>query len=155
MTIFDALKKDHDELKLLLAKIDSKKDAPDFQEQFDKMRALFVVHSRAEEDTFYAELEEFDELEERAERAIEEHQEVEALLNGLGAGELGSAEWSQAFAEMREGLLRHIRDEEGELFKHATSVLRESDLERMARAFAAERERLISEEAPTVAQKRA
>jgi hemerythrin superfamily protein len=155
MTIFDALKKDHDELKLLLAKIDSKKDAPDFTEQFDKLRALVVVHSRAEEDTFYAELEEFDEIEERAERATEEHQEVEALLNELGAGDLGSAEWRQTFAEMREALLRHIRDEESELFKEAASVLQETDLERMARAFAAERDRLINEEAPGLSQKRA
>ncbi len=155
MTIFDALKKDHDELKQLLAKLDTKKDAPDFADQFARLKTLVIVHARAEEDTFYAELEEFDALEEHAERAIGEHEAVEAMLGELSAGELGSTAWRLTFAEMREALLRHIRDEEHELFAQARAVLREADLERISRAFFAERDRLVGGATPAPVKRRA
>lgn len=155
MMIFDALKRDHDEIKQLIAKIDSKKDAPDFDERFARLTALVVVHARAEEDTFYAELEEVDGLEERVERAAEEHQAVEALLGELGAGDLASAMWRQRFAEMRDALLRHIREEEGEVFGQARGALQDADLDRIGRAFSAERERLLREVGPIEMRRRA
>jgi hemerythrin superfamily protein len=152
MSIFDALKRDHDEIKQLFARIDGRLEAAELGRVFARARTMVVVHSRAEEDSFYCELEEFDETEEPAERNTEEHQRIETMLDELSAGELGSAEWQRAFATMKELLLRHFASEESELFAQAKALLDAKDLARAERTYAAERERLLNEAPPVLAK---
>jgi hemerythrin superfamily protein len=143
MTIFDALKHDHDTIKALLSQIESDQAAI-AQGQFEALKALVIAHSRAEEDMFYSELEEFDATEARVEHSVEEHQTIESMLNALDEGAVGSP----TFEAVKAILLHHIREEEDELFKQAKTLLTESDLARMGAAFAAEKQRLLDAKAP-------
>jgi hemerythrin superfamily protein len=145
MTILDALKHDHDAIKRLLARLDARASSRELRELFDQIRRAVIAHAHAEEDTFYAALEEIEATEALAEHGLEEHAAVAAMLEALAGGELGAPPWHQAFAEIKALLLAHMREEEAEVFRRAVAVLGASDLERIGRAFAAERARLIDQ----------
>jgi hypothetical protein len=155
MTIFDALKRDHEGVRAGLADVERASDSDILAARFGALHALLLAHMRAEEDTFYAALEAIDETEERAEAAVDEHDAVEAMLAELGALEIGSAAWRAAFDAMRTALLKHFAEEERALFRAARGVLDETTLERLADAFLAERQRLLDGAAPALAQKSA
>jgi hemerythrin superfamily protein len=133
MSIFDALKKDHDQIKGMIIQIEEKMGIGDIENLFEEFKATVLIHSRAEEDSFYSEL--------------EEHQEVELMLGELDPGDAAAQEWRDTFSQIKADLLEHIHTEETELFRQAASLLAEDDLERLANSFMAERERLFQQEA--------
>lgn len=147
MSIFDALKKDHDQIREMITQIEERLGSGNIGDLFGEFKTTVLIHSRAEEDSFYSELEEFEESESRVEQSIEEHQEIELMLGELDADEAAAPEWRDTFSQIKADLLEHIHTEETELFRQAASLLAEDDLERLANSFMAERERLLQQEA--------
>jgi hypothetical protein len=150
MTIFDVLAQDHESLRVLLAKVDETAAAMSLEALFHEIRIEVLIHTRAEEDTFYAALEAIDATEERAERAVDEHEAVEALLALLDTIDVGTVGWHAAFGRMREALLQHMAGEESGLFDAARAVLDDTAQRRLASAFQAERQRLLDAGASVV-----
>jgi hemerythrin superfamily protein len=149
MIIFDLLKKDHDEVRDILDKIekDLRDDAGAAASLFAGLRPIVLAHAKAEEEVFYSVLEDHDQTEEMAEQAEDEHARVEEMLEQLGEEEPGDGAWQMIFEQMAQALRQHIRDEEGEMFRAAGAVLGEADLEAMGEAFAKRRQRAIGGEA--------
>lgn len=148
MTIFDVLKKDHDEVKDILDKIDKniRGDGGQCQALFAQLKPMVLAHSRAEEEVFYSVLEEHDLTEELAEHAEDEHAEVEEMLEQMDEDEPGEASWRMVFDQMAAALRHHIQQEESEMFRKAREVLGEQDLQSMAEAFAQRKQRVLSGE---------
>lgn len=148
MTIFDVLKKDHDEVKDILDKID--KDLRANGEQcgalFDRLKPMVVAHSRAEEEVFYSVLEEHDLTEDLAEQAEDEQAEIEEMLDQMGEDDPGEASWRMLFEQMAKALRHHIQQEESEMFRKAREVLGEQELIGMADAFAQRKQRVLAGE---------
>jgi hemerythrin superfamily protein len=148
MTIFDLLKKDHDEIKDILDKIDAdlRQDGNEVGALFERLRPAVLAHAKAEEEVFYSVLEDHDQTEEMAEQAEDEHQEVEEMLEQMREEEPGDGTWRMIFQQAALALRDHIKEEEGEMFRAAGAVLGEPDLDAMAEAFAKHRERALSGE---------
>ena len=146
MTIFDVLKKDHDEVKDILDKIDKdlRADGEQCAALFAALKPMVLAHSRAEEEVFYSVLEEHDQTEDLAERAEDEHAEVEEMLEQMGEEEPGEAGWRMVFDQMAAALRHHIRQEESEMFRKAREVLGEQDLQGLADAFTQRKQRVLS-----------
>ena len=151
MNIFDLLRKDHEEIKDILDKIDADlhQDGAALSALFARLRSAVLAHAKAEEEVFYSVLEDHDQTEELAEHAEDEHQEVEEMLEQMSAEAPGDASWRMTFEHAARALRRHIREEESAMFRAARLVLGEPDLEAMSEAFAKRRERAgSSEETP-------
>jgi hemerythrin superfamily protein len=148
MTIFDVLKKDHDEIKDILDKIekDIRGNSGQCQALFAKLKPMVLAHSRAEEEVFYSVLEEHDQTEELAEHAEDEHAEAEEMLEQMDEEEAGEASWRMVFDQLAAALRHHIQQEEGEMFRKAREVLGEQDLESMGEAFVERKQRVLSGE---------
>jgi hypothetical protein len=159
MTIFAVLEQDHASLRALLSKVDEARDGIGqggaLEALFHEIRIVVLVHTRAEEDTFYAALQAIDATEEGAEHAVDEHETIEALLAVLDTLEVGAPEWRAAYARLHAALLHHIEGEEGALFAAARAVLDDAAQHRLARAFEAERQRLLDDGATMVVRKTA
>jgi hypothetical protein len=88
-------------------------------------RQELLAHSKCEEREFYTVLQRNDEISDKIEHAYEEHAEVEEGLQELSDMEEEDEEWMSKFAELREDLEHHIKEEEGELFPKAREILGE------------------------------
>ena len=148
MTIFDVLKKDHDEVKDILDKIDKdiRADGSQCAALFAKLKPMVLAHSRAEEEVFYSVLEEHDQTEDLAEHAEDEHAEVEEMLEQMGEDDAGEAGWRMVFDQMAASLRHHIQQEESEMFRKAREVLGEQELQSLGDAFSQRKERVLSGE---------
>jgi len=147
MNIFDLLKKDHDEIKGILAKIDRDlHGGANGVVLFAPLRSAVLAHAKAEEEVFYSVLEDHDHTEELAEQSEDEHGEIEDLLTQMNEGLVGDAPWRVMFEHMAQTLRAHFKHEESDMFRAARTVLGETDLEAMGEAFVTRKARVLSGE---------
>ncbi len=136
MNIYEALTKDHDELKPLLDQLVATSEHNESTKQLlDQIREALVPHSRAEEAVFYNALREIPATKEIVGHSFREHKEAEAILMALRGLEKISIEWTGAARKLREALLHHIADEQGRVFPAARQVLFDEEARQMAVAF--------------------
>jgi hypothetical protein len=71
------------------------------------------VHASAEETIFYpALLTEVDDAEDDTEHAVKDHNEIRETTQAVGAHEVGSDAWWDAFRTAREATAEHLEEEE-------------------------------------------
>jgi hypothetical protein len=140
MTILNALKTDHDDFKNMLKAILAAKVARKRLELFARFKSELIAHSRAEEETFYRPLEMTEEGKTEALEGTVEHGVVDRLLADLAAARHPEAEtWVARCTVLQELLEHHIEEEEGDFFKIARELFDQASLEKMGKAFAAEK----------------
>ncbi len=142
MDIFEALQRDHEEVKRLLERLaDTTEGAVKTREDvFGKLRAQLTAHSRAEESVFYKRLEEDEAARDLALEGEEEHHMVDKLLDEMAAMDVGKEQWTAKLNVLSEQVGHHIQEEENELFKKARKVLGGEAAE-LAEAFQQEKKR--------------
>ena len=136
MLIYDALKKDHEKLKPLLAELvrqENGKKSP--TALIAKIRDELIPHSRAEEAVFYNSLRTIDGAGGLVAHGYMEHMEAEAMLRTLQAIDLVDMKWTALAQIFKDGIEHHIQEEESDIFAAAKVVLAEEEAEMMAEAF--------------------
>lgn len=136
MDIYQALINDHEALRPLLDQLvtASEMDA-DTDYLLDRIENLLIPHSRAEEAVFYNSLREIDAGKELVAHSYAEHMKAEAVLRTLQGLEKLNIEWDAAAKKLREGLLHHMAEEEGEIFPKARQMFFEIEAQQMVPAF--------------------
>lgn len=135
--IFDALKQDHDQHRLLLQKLSDAKGENDRRAKlFDQFRTEVTAHAAAEEETLYATMLSRPDLREDAQHSVSEHKEIDDYLDEMNDLEAGSAEWEATFEKMKKRYLHHIDEEEEEMFPDAAKELTSSEEQALANRFA-------------------
>jgi len=137
MLIYDVLKNDHDELKVLLDRLVHSADADEKTRGriIEQIRDQLVPHARAEEAVFYNSLRTIDEAKELVSEGYQEHMEAETLLRTLQAMEGVNADWTKTAQKLKDAVEHHIEEEEGEIFDAAKQLLAVEEAEMMAQAF--------------------
>ncbi|MEK7357991.1 MAG: hemerythrin domain-containing protein [Bdellovibrionota bacterium] len=137
MTIYDALKKDHETVKALLERLVGSADADKEtrNQLIAKIRDELVPHSRAEEAVFYNSLREIDETKDLVAHGYQEHMMAEGLLRTLQVAEKVDIGWQQTARKLQDALLHHIENEEGKIFAAAKRVLAPEEAEAFGEAF--------------------
>lgn len=146
MDIYSLLKQDHQRVRSLFEQIDTVEagDGATRDRLFDALKRELTIHKEAEEGTFYAALSTLPEISDRIEEALEEHADVEELLQELEQLDSGSAAFAMQLGELREEVDHHVGEEETEIFSRAQDLLTEEQADRIAREMQALKERLIS-----------
>jgi hemerythrin superfamily protein len=143
MTILNALKADHDEVKSMLKTILATKDGKKRGQLFEGFKFKLTAHSRAEEKVFYRALEKTEEGKTEALEGTVEHDVVDRLLADLAAARQPESEtWTARCSVLQELLEHHIEEEEGDLFKTARKLFDRAALEKMGKDFASEKSQI-------------
>jgi len=137
MTIYEALKKDHDEMKELLGELVmiEDHDEEDRELLLNKIRDELIPHSRAEESVFYNSLRLLDAAKDIVMHRYQEHMEAEALLRKLEARRDIDQEWTETAKQLKKAVEQHIEEEEGRVFAVAQELFTREEAFMMGEAF--------------------
>lgn len=124
MTIYKALKEDHDRHRDLLARIAETEGASDKRRKLWREFYYEVgAHAAAEEESFYAPLMEHENGQPMGRHSVAEHKELDDILQELQEMDFSSPGWLTRFKTLRHRYEHHIEEEEEEVFEVAKQVL--------------------------------
>ncbi|GGW60783.1 hemerythrin HHE cation binding domain-containing protein [Winogradskyella epiphytica] len=133
MTIYEAIRKDHDIQRNLLDKlVDTSGDTKTRQELFKELRKELTLHANAEERHFYKPLIPTDMMQEHARHGIAEHHEIDELIEQLEETEMDSSGWLKIAKNLKEKVEHHLEDEEHTFFQLSGKILSEKEKEDLA-----------------------
>jgi len=103
---------------------------------FDRIKTELELHAAAEEQTFYAALEEASRkarVEDRVVHAKADHDEIRDLLAYLSTESIAGPYWMEKFGELKHAVEHHVKEEEGEIFAKARNLLSADQADQLAR----------------------
>ncbi len=136
MNIFEALRKDHDEQRALLARLaDTSGDTENRRNLFHQLKEALELHADAEERYFYVPLIDSDKTQEKARHGIAEHHEIDEFIEQLEQTEMDSPSWLKIAKDLKERVEHHLAEEEQEVFQMAGKVLTENQKTDLAKEY--------------------
>jgi hemerythrin-like domain-containing protein len=131
MNALTLLKRDHDEVKRMLATLDgtTERAVKTREAIFTKLRSELEVHETIEEDIFYPALKDHPKTKDIALEGYEEHHVVDTVMGEMVDLAVSDETWTAKFTVMKENLEHHIEEEETEMFKQARQVFDEEELD--------------------------
>ena len=138
---FQILKKDHKELKGILAQLEETGNKSKKRDElFQKVKEELVPHMKAEEITFYPPLlAAKKDAREVALEGVEEHHVSEMVFKELEKMPKDQDQWAAKLSVFKELLEHHIKEEEGTIFKTAEKVLSQTKLQNILKQFVEEK----------------
>ncbi len=133
--IFADLKKDHDNHRALLARIDGTTDKGGLEMLFIEFRTEVTAHAAAEEESLYSTMLAKPDLRGEAQHSVSEHKEIEDYMEEMADHDAGSVKWNAIYAQLRKRYLHHITEEEEEMFPEAAEGLSAEEEKRLATVF--------------------
>lgn len=116
------LKKDHGAVKRLFNEFgrSTARAQRKRQQLRDRIVAELELHTQLEERIFYPALEGI--LAELVQEARKEHEEAKELIQEIRGMEPGSNEIKERVNELKQAILHHVKEEEGEMFPQARQL---------------------------------
>lgn len=133
--IFRQLADEHTEVETRMQRVAGTIEIPIRQELFPGIRRSLLDHAQDEEAVFYACLQQHRELHDLVARSLEEHAEMEKLLNRLDVKDKSTRQWGDLFAELVQAVQHHVTREETELFPAARDLLGAEQAWRLAERY--------------------
>ena len=133
MNALSLLKRDHDEVKKMLATLDetTERAIKTRGETFTKLRSELDIHETIEEEIFYPALKDHPKTKDIALEGYEEHHVVDTVMGEMLGLDVSDETWTAKFTVMKENLEHHIEEEETEMFKQARQVCDEAELQEL------------------------
>ena len=141
MTLFEALRGDHDTQRTLLdllVKTEGNSEGRD--ELFHKVKAELQHHAAAEERALYIPMMEHDATQEKARHSIAEHHEIDELIEALEGTDYSSPGWLASAQKLPHLVTHHLDEEEQEVFQAAGRVLGDDQKQDLAAVYRRERD---------------
>lgn len=142
MTIFDALRDDHQKQRTLIETLlKTHGDSDGRQELYARLKRELEAHAAAEERYFYVPLMEQDLTQEKARHSVAEHKELDDFVERLDDLDMSGPQWIQTARELGERLTHHLDEEEHEVFQLAGKALSDAEKTALADDYRADMER--------------
>ena len=133
MTLFEALREDHDTQRTLLGLlIKTHGDSDGREELFEKVKKALTSHAAAEERALYMPMMELDMTQEKARHSVAEHHEIDELVEELEDTDFSSPGWLAAARKLHDLVTHHLDEEEQEVFQLAGRALSDDAKARLA-----------------------
>ncbi len=140
--IFRHLAGEHGEVATLLARVAASSEDIEIRgELFPEIRKSLLAHAKAEEKEFYEPLRGFSRTASMIPQALEEHRQIEQLLEQLHGQSFTSATWFGTFQTLCTAVEAHVEREENELFVAAKEVLDSDRAKQMEESYERTEER--------------
>jgi len=146
MIIYDELKKDHDQVKEMMTRIEglSPHASASKMKLFQEMKAALTAHSRAEEKVLYDAMKREKGAHVSALEGYEEHHVADVLMREISRLSPGNEKWAAKFTVLKENVEHHVQEEEGEIWAKARAIFDEATAQELGQAFLAEKEKQLS-----------
>ena len=142
--IFRKLMEEHGEVKVIMLRLASS-DNPDLRKElFPIFRAEILAHAHGEEEELYPVLLSFSQTQAFVEHSIDEHHEVEDLIDKLWTVDVKSAQWKPLFEEIKLSIEDHVEDEENEMFPRARTLIDDEEANRIKARYLKVKERELA-----------
>lgn len=142
MTIFEALRDDHDTQRTLIdLLVKTEGDSDGRSELFTRLKRELSAHAAAEERYFYVPLMEVDLTQEHARHSVAEHKELDDFVEQLEGYDMSGSQWLQTARDLADRLLHHLDEEEKEVFPLAGKALTDEQKDSLADDYRADMER--------------
>ena len=142
MTIFEALRDDHDTQRTLVdLLVKTEGDSDGRHELFERLKRELTAHAAAEERYFYVPLMEVDLTQEHARHSVAEHKDLDDFVEQLEGYDMSGSQWLQTAKELADRLLHHLEEEEKEVFPVAGKALTDDQKSSLADEYRADMER--------------
>jgi hemerythrin HHE cation binding domain-containing protein len=140
------LKEDHKKMKKIMSDIHSttERGVKTREELIEKMRGELKIHERIEEEIFYPALRKHKKAKEIVLEGYAEHHAVDVLLDELDGVPFDDETWGAKFNVIKENIEHHIEEEEGDMFKKATQVFDDGEVEDLGEGMARLKDQLQS-----------
>ncbi len=140
MNIYSALKKDHDEVKELLVKLEK---SPTDTESLKQLIEEITRHNQAEEEVFYKPLKKkLGKLGIMVEAGPKEHELADSMLQAYAETKMELKERKVMLSMIKKAIESHIDKEENEMFKMAHEHLTTEEANEMKQQFAKRKEEI-------------
>lgn len=123
MNVYEVLKRDHQEARILFQKIEGLGPSNTRQQMFEKLKDLLTRHSKAEEKLFYPKLRDQTQTHDLVEDAFQEHHHIDELLANMETLAPDSDQWLAALHTLSECVEHHVQEEESQMFPKAQPLL--------------------------------
>jgi len=135
MNALDLLKDDHEKVKSIFQHISSLSQSAERsrRSQFEKLQQELKIHTSIEEQIFYPALETHNETKDIIKESYKEHKQVDSLCQEIARLNPTDNKWIGKIGELQNMVERHVRQEEGELFKRVRQIFDKQVLEDMGR----------------------
>ncbi|HEY2538290.1 MAG TPA: hemerythrin domain-containing protein [Stellaceae bacterium] len=146
MIIYDELKKDHDQVKEMMTRIEemSPRATTSKVKLFEEMKSSLTAHLRAEEKVFYDAIKQEKSAHDSALEGYEEHHVADVLMREISRLSPSDERWTAKFTVLKESVAHHVEEEESEIWARAREVLDEARAQDLGEAFVAEKQKLLS-----------
>lgn len=147
MSIYQYLKRDHDDLRDMISAITRMPVSAKGSKQrlFDKLKVALTDHARAEERILYQAIITDERARSMALEGQEEHHVIDLLLAELVALPPGEEAWDAKFEVLREIVEHHLDEEEDDLFKTARKILSPDEARELGEKFLPEKDKIVAE----------
>src|SRR5258708_38219894 len=136
MDATELLIQDHEKVQGLFAQFErAREDAQKKSMLFEKIKDELQMHTKVEEEIFYPAVEELpiERAKDDIERSIQDHEEVDSLLDELQSLSPDDADFDEKMTELMDAVRSHIELEQEEVFKVARAGLGEEQLKELGR----------------------
>ena len=133
MTIFEALRADHDVQRGLVRDLVATEGASASRKRlFENLKVELAAHAAAEERCFYVPLMQHDLTIEKARHSVAEHHELDELVEALESTDMSSPSWLKTARDLEHRLIHHVDEEEQEVFQLAGKALTDAEKSSLA-----------------------
>jgi hemerythrin superfamily protein len=148
MDIYAYIKRDHLKVADLMQQLLDIRLAAFHRRLFDQIKTELLLHTEAEERTFYKAIDAASReqaTEEEMAHAVHDHGEIRDLLSELTDMSENNEMWMVRFGELKHAVEHHVMDEESNVWKKARMVLTADQERTLARDMDREKQRLLTE----------
>ena len=135
--VYSAIQRDHQRLRRLFSQLLETPDHafPARQQLYAQIAQSFKVHTKVEDDTFYAALEPYEAARDLVADAYEDHQRLLELLDEIDSLTADDEEWQELVMELKAEMESHIDAEEIDLFPLAQELLGDEEAQALGQRF--------------------
>lgn len=139
------LKSDHKEISKLLSDLEKANESESKNRGaiFQKLEQKLLAHSKAEDKVYYSKLKKYEKTEDMIYEAKEEHKIITNLLKEIALIDITQPKWKAKCKVLKEMVEHHVEEEEGELFKKASTIIGTSEGENLKTRFLEKKEELV------------
>jgi hypothetical protein len=136
VTIFEALRDDHERQRDLIARlVGTEGDSVERRRIFDELKVELHAHAGAEERFFYNPLMEHDLTQDKARHSVAEHKELDDFVEQLDEYDMSAPQWLVTAKELAHRLTHHLDEEEHEVFQVAGKALKETEKDELGASY--------------------